>query len=417
MGPLPSRVEGPPGQRSRMEAVMSRAVMLNRNRRRRVGVVVGGVSVVVALLAAPSSAQATGPQRHGSDDGFRQVNLVSDRADIGAKVIDPAVRNPWGIAFGPQTPLWVANNFNPAASPEPTKPSDLLVQITVYTGANGKTKFQKVPLEVTASAATGIVFNPTSQFKVKQVTNAPARFIFEEATFDPTAPGPPSPIAEISGWHPDNPLPTTTVVKATRPGTFYTGLALVKTEDGARLLAAANANGGIDVYNGNFKRLNRPHAYVDPKAQAENLAPYNVAALNGRVYVTYATQQGGGGAVSVFTRDGRFLKRLVTAGVLNDPWGLAIAPEHWGKFGGDLLVGNVDDGTINAFDPHSGKFRGTLSDSKGRPIVNLGLWGIQFGNGVIGTPQTLVFAAGIGDKNNNAVYEHGLVGLIVPNDD
>jgi uncharacterized protein (TIGR03118 family) len=371
----------------------------------------------LALLAAPTSARANGAEERESGDGFHQVNLVSDRADIGAKVIDPAVKNPWGIAFGPQTPLWVSNNFNPASSPEPTQPSDLLTRITVYTGANGKSKFQKVPLEVTASAPTGIVFNPTSQFKVKQTTNAPARFIFEEATFDPTAPGPPAPIAEISGWHPANPLPTTTVVKVKRPGTFYTGLALVRTEDGPRLLAAASPTGGIDVYNGKFKRLNRPHAYVDSNAQAAHLAPYNVAALNGRVYVTYASEQGGGGAVSVFARDGRFIKRLVTGGVLNDPWGLTIAPEHWGKFGGDLLVGNVDDGTINAFDPGSGKFRGTLRDSKGQPIVNLGLWGIQFGNGVIGTPQTLVFAAGIGDKNNNGVYEHGLVGLIVPNDD
>jgi uncharacterized protein (TIGR03118 family) len=107
----------------------------------------------------------------------------------------------------------------------------------------------------------------------------------------------------------------------------------------------------------------------------------------------------------------------VTGGVLNDPWGLAIAPEHWGDFVGAPLIGNVDDGRINAFDLCSGGFRGTLSDSKGRPIVNLGLRGIHLGNGVIGTPQTLIFAAGIGDKNNNAVYEHGLVGLIVANDD
>jgi hypothetical protein len=79
------------------------------------------------------------------------------------------------------------------------------------------------------------------------------------------------------------------VVKAKRPGTFYTGLVLVQTEKGPCLLAAAKPSGGIDVYNGNFNRLNRPHAYVDPSAQAEHLAPYNVVALNGRVHVTAAS--------------------------------------------------------------------------------------------------------------------------------
>ena len=77
---------------------------------------------------------------------------------------------------------------------------------------------------------------------------------------------------------------------------------------------------------------------------------------------------------------------------------MAIAPKHWGKFGGRLLVGNVDDGKINAFDRRSGKFKGTLKDASGEPLVNPGLWGIAFGNGVIGTPNSLIFAAGIGDE-------------------
>ena len=102
---------------------------------------------------------------------------------------------------------------------------------------------------------------------------------------------------------------------------------------------------------------------------------------------------------------------------------MAIAPKGWGDFGGDLLVGNVDDGTINAFNPRSGNFRGTIKGADGKPLVNLGLWGIEFGNGRIGTPNSLVFAAGIGITTPNGpaeVYEHGLVGLIEPvadNDD
>jgi hypothetical protein len=80
-------------------------------------------------------------------------------------------------------------------------------------------------------------------------------------------------------------------------------------------------------------------------------------------------------------------------------------------------VGNVDDGRINAFDRRDGRFSGTLKDASGEPLVNPGLWGIAFGNGVIGTPRTLIFAAGIGDEVDEHVYEHGLVGAIEPSDD
>jgi hypothetical protein len=96
---------------------------------------------------------------------------------------------------------------------------------------------------------------------------------------------------------------------------------------------------------------------------------------------------------------------------------MAIAPEHWGRFGGALLVGNVDTGKINAFNRRNGHLLGTISDKQGKPLVNPGLWGIAFGNGTIGTPNTLLFAAGIGEKVGGLgdhVYEHGLVGLIKP---
>ena len=90
------------------------------------------------------------------------------------------------------------------------------------------------------------------------------------------------------------------------------------------------------------------------------------------------------------------------------PWGLALAPANFGQFSNALLVGNVDDGKINAFSPATGKFQGTLRSKNGKAIVNSGLWGLAFGNGVIGTPRTLLFSAGIDN------YSHGLVGLIRP---
>ena len=41
---------------------------------------------------------------------YHQANLISNRSDQGAQVVDPNLQNPWGLAFGPTNPLWVADN-------------------------------------------------------------------------------------------------------------------------------------------------------------------------------------------------------------------------------------------------------------------------------------------------------------------
>ena len=142
------------------------------------------------------------------------------------------------------------------------------------------------------------------------------------------------------------------------------------------------------------------------------MTPYNVALLRGKLYVTFApppgTSKGLQGAIDVFSLSGHMIRRLVTGGPLFAPWGMVIAPRPWDGFGGELLVGNVDNGRINAFNATTGRFQGTLRSKNGKPIVNSGLWGLAFGNGVIGTPRTLLFSAGIDN------YSHGLVGLIRP---
>jgi uncharacterized protein (TIGR03118 family) len=358
-------------------------------------------------LGGPAAASARGHE----DNAFRQVNLASDLAGL-APLTDPDVRNPWGIAFGPATPLWVNNEFSDS--------------ITLYSGANGVAAFRKLDLRVTASSPFGIVFNPTNSFVIKQNgVKQPARFIFNEA-FAPNEQTPPT--ARLTAWtNAGNPPPTTTVIKATKPASLQFGLALVPGEKGKdgkgnrgpRLLAADGINGVIDVYDSKFHKVKSDGLFVDPNSTG--LAPpYNVMFLKGRVYVTYAAPEPGStSAVSVFRPDGRFIKRLVTDGPLAGPWGMAIAPEDWGEFGGALLVGNVEDGKINAFNRRNGRFLGTISDAHGMPLVNLGLWGIAFGNGVIGTPNTLIFAAGIGAEvagQIEGVYEHGLIGLIEPDE-
>ncbi len=373
---------------------------------------------------ASTGANAAATAQAGSDSGmFRQVNLVSDVPGM-ATLLDPEVKNPWGIAFGPTktpTPLWVSNQFNPASAvPGIPAPEDLLTKVTLYTGANGVIPIAKVPLEVTASSPTGIVFNPTtakqpSDFVINQGgEDNPALFLFNE-TFVNAAGD--NGEGRITGWT-NKPAPalTTTSTDARQDPGFPTGLALVTKHNGhpARLLVAG-VNPGIDIFDSHFAPVNKPAKFVDPNAGADGLFSYNVMYLKGKVYVAYFANSGG--AVSVFTRQGVFLKRLVTGPPLVGPWGMAISPKGWNGFGRSLLIGNVDDGTISAFGLGNGHFRGTLSDADGNPLVNPGLWGIAFGNGKIGTPRSLIFAAGIGSEVGgfgDDIYEHGLVGLIEP---
>jgi uncharacterized protein (TIGR03118 family) len=397
-----------------------------RARRRR-----GGAALITAVGLVAAMAATTTPGAHaatsakaGSDTRmFRQVNLVSDIPGMAA-LTDPEVKNPWGIAFGPRktpTPLWVNNQFNPASAvPGIPDPADLLTKVTLYSGANGQTPIAKVPLEVTASSPTGIVFNPTSDFVINQAgTDTPARFLFNETFVNDAGD---NSEGRITGWsNVPAPAPSTTSTDARVNGAFPTGLALIPRHNGVRahLLVVDGFTGDpvVHEYDTHFADVTKPGRFVDPGIAATGMGPYNAMFLKGKVYITYFTGPGqGGGAISVFNRRGMFLKRLVTGDPLNAPWGMAISPKGWNGFGRALIVGNVDNGMINAFGLKTGRFRGTLKDAHGKPFVNLGLWGIAFGNGVIGTPRSLLFAAGIGVQPDSfdEIYEHGLVGLIEP---
>jgi uncharacterized protein (TIGR03118 family) len=390
--------------------------------RRRTAALVAVLGLVVTMAATTTGgASAAAKAKGGSDTRmFRQVNLVSDIPGL-AMLTDPDVKNPWGIAFGPKktpTPLWVNNQFNPASGSG--LPEDQLTNITLYAGANGVNPISKVGLEVQASSPTGIVFNPTSDFVINQGgTDTPARFLFNEIFVNDAGTAPES---RITGWsNLPAPAPTTTSTDARMDGQFSTGLALVPRHNGvpAHLLAVNGFTGDpvVHVFNTHFADVTQPGAFMDPTVASEGMTPYNVMFLKGKVYVTYFTGPGqGGGAISVFNRRGMFLKRLVTGDPLNAPWGMAISPKGWNGFGRALIVGNVDNGMIHAFGLKTGRLRGTLKDAHGNPFVNVGLWGIAFGNGLIGTPRSLLFAAGIGVQPDSfdEIYEHGLVGLIEP---
>jgi uncharacterized protein (TIGR03118 family) len=324
---------------------------------------------------------------------FHQVNLVSDIPGLALNT-DPQLKNPWGISFGPTTPFWVSDAGAGVA--------------TLYTGTGAKVG---IVVTVPGPAALGVpgvptgqVFNGTTAF---DIGNGPARFIFASAT------------GTISGWNPALGTVATAVRTVDQfPGSSFTGLALAGSGTAAQLFAADFGAGMIDVFDANFAPVSVPAGrFVDPTLPA-GYRPFNVQNLGGSLYVTYALFDpatgkdlpgAGHGFVDVFDTDGNMLRRVATDGVLDSPWGLALAPVGFGRFGNDLLVGNLGDGTINAFNPTTGAFVGTLLDGSGNPIVNDRLWGIAFGNGGPGFHSNfLYFNAGINNEQD------GLFGVLAP---
>jgi uncharacterized protein (TIGR03118 family) len=347
--------------------------------RSRLGIVLAALSALALVLAGPADA-------HGGGKGanvYKKRNLVSDIDGV-ARITDANLVNPWGLAFGPATPAWVADNRTDVS--------------TLYSGGVRKSIPVTLPLVVgiPGGAPTGVVFNATPGFKVN---GAAAHFIFD------------SEAGTITAWN----AGTQAVTEATTPGAIYKGLAIA-SKGSATMLYAANFHAGtIDVFNDSFAPVTVPGGFADPTLPA-GFAPFNIQEIAGRLVVAYAQQDAdaedevagaGLGYVDVFDTSGHLLRRLVSQGALNAPWGLAVAPRHFGPFSGDLLVGNFGDGAINAYDPRTGAFRGTLQNKDGNQIKINGLWALRFGNGVIGTPQTLLFTAGIGDE------DHGLFGEIV----
>ncbi|MFL6162879.1 MAG: TIGR03118 family protein [Jatrophihabitantaceae bacterium] len=357
-------------------------------RRFTVLVAAGGL-LAVAGVAAPAGAQAS-HSGAGFDDGYQQINLVSDIPGA-AQLLDPNLVNAWGLSSSPTSPLWVSDNGTDKS--------------TLYTGAVAGQPANIVPLVVTipgGGAPTGQVFNSTDDFLLP--TGGKALFIFAGEH------------GELSAWN--GAQGTTAALVAPSRGGIYKGLALVGTAHGNRLLAANFHDNRIDVFNGSFQRVN-PHGAFRGVGIPHGYAPFNVAVLGNRVYVSYAKQDAnreddvagaGHGFINVFTPQGRFLQHLARRGVLNSPWAITVAPPGFGDFSGDLLIGNFGDGRIHAFTP-SGHLAGTLRDTHGNPLVIEGLWALKPGNGVSGATSDVWFSAGPGDES------HGLLGILHSTDD
>jgi uncharacterized protein (TIGR03118 family) len=332
---------------------------------------------------------------------YLQTNLVSDipgRADV----TDPNLVNPWGVSFSATSPFWVSDQGTSVSSIYSVPSSTVTAASTV-----------PLVVQIPKTAAgpqgpTGQVHNfDTSAFKL--ANGKPASFIFDSLN------------GTISAWNGSS----TATVEATTAGHVYTGLATNSTASDPNpsnpMLYAANdaGTGGIDAFDSSFKPVNLgASAFVDPNLPA-GLVPFNIQNIGGNLYVTYSpagranqiAARPGQGAVAIFDTSGKFIKQLIAGSQLAAPWGATLAPAGFGEFGGDLLVGNFayNNSVINAFNPTTGKYLGTLTGPDGRPIFNQALWYIGFGNGGNGgNLNTLYFTAGIDMET------HGLFGSIQP---
>jgi len=356
---------------------------------------------------------------------FTQKNLISDisqpnNADGSAVLVDPNLKNPWGLTRSAGSPWWVANNNSgtstlytgagvpPNAFPDPHPDSN-------GNGINSPfNNFVMVPppgfAPGTPSTPTGAVFNGSTDFQV--APGKAALFIF--ATEDGT----------ISGWNPG--VDVTNAIlkvdnsdKGSAHGAVYKGLTSGEI-NGKRFLYAANFRSArVEVYDTNFHRVHLGDDAFDDDSIPRDFAPFNVQNIGGSIFVTYAKQDGprhdpvggdGFGFVDIFSTSGKLEGRLEHGDWLNAPWGVVWTPRDFGEFSNVILVGNFRSGWVAAYNGFTKKFIGFMRNDKDGSLVFIdGLWSLTFGNnGGAGSSTTLFFTAGINNEQD------GLFGTLTP---
>jgi uncharacterized protein (TIGR03118 family) len=345
-------------------------------------------SMLVSMFLLPSLAIAK--DRDEKQGFYQQQNLVSNIAGIAA-VNDSNLVNPWGLSRSATSPWWVSDNGTGLT--------------TLYNG-NGARFPIASPLVVTipapdggTSAPTGTVFNNSGGGFIILAGGKSGSSLFLFATEDGT----------IVGWNPNvNPTNGVIGVDNSKAGAVYKGLAIASTSGGTFIYATNFHAGRVEVYDQTFSPVNHAGAFVDPKIPT-GYAPFGIQNIAGNIFVTYAKQLlpdkkddqagPGNGFVDVFNSSGEFIRRLISHGHLNSPWGLALAPADFGTFSSKILVGNFGDGRINVYDPVTGKFEGRLKNNADRPIKIDGLWALAFGNDAnAGKHNELFFTAGLNDE-------------------
>jgi uncharacterized protein (TIGR03118 family) len=352
----------------------------------------------VMTTATAFAALCAGAGVANAADGFTQNNLVSNIAGL-ATTTDSSLVNPWGVSFANGSPIWISDQGTQTTPLFAVTGSTGVGNAPLFTvnippaGAAGPTGQVANAAALAGSSSAGFDISTTSGGNGK-----PADFIFANLN------------GSIAAWN-GNPVLTQALTQTSVAGASFTGLAINSTD--TELFAAndAGAHGSIDVFNSSFAQVTGAGFATPAAIAAEGLVPFDVKDIGGNVFVTYApsghTAQtkatAGEGAVAEFSESGTF-EGMSTASAdskLASPWGIALAPMSFGKLGGDLLVGNFSfqpgvAGVINAFNPTTWAFEGSIEVNPGAGNTADGLWSLAFGGGGNdGNPNTLFFTDGI----------------------
>ena len=344
--------------------------------------------LLIGFLLAVASASA-------QTIGYRQTNLASTLPNV-ANNVAPTLVNPWGMSFLNGQPFFIADNG--AGKVTALDATGLGVRPGSFTIPNAAgTGFD---------SPTGIVADQNSSFGSPSLIN-PFVIVTEQGT--------------IFTWGPDAqgnlPQQATLVRNNAATGSVYKGVAILNSTLTAPALAVTDFGGAsIQTFLHGFIPVALPGSFTDPNLPA-GYAPFGIQVIGSQVFVTYALQDAakqdpvfgpGNGIVNIFDMDGNFVKRFATGGALNAPWGITHASASFGPFSNDLLIGNVGDGTISAFDPASGQSVGTLLDGNGTAITAVALNGLAFRADAFGDPNTLYFTSQVNSAQN------GIFGAITP---
>ncbi|MBV8361545.1 MAG: TIGR03118 family protein [Deltaproteobacteria bacterium] len=382
-------------------------------------------------------------------------NLVSSTRVYSPLTLDKNLIDSWGLAALPESPWWLSaqnTSTSPLINANGSIVSALpLVYIPCVTSNSGTIT---VPCPFPGEGyidqpgnpsnpkgntgigfgffgPTGIVANTFANAFI--VRGAPALFIW--ATQD----------GLIVAWNQSVSPITEGVVVANRftapPSTLYQGLAIAGPSNNPHLYAA-NLAGGIDVFDKSFALVNTfvPEPDLGRTNPAfEPAGPYGIQTIGDKLYLTYISINPkvvlGGGILDVCdlqtSTTNPTCHRLFASGlignknnsyfapILGTPWGIALAPHDFGPLCDKLLVGNVANGLINAFDPLTGRYGGTLNLTDGSRFSSPGLWGLAFGlgNSANGPTNNLFFSSGpspVSILDSVQVYGAGLFGVIKP---
>ena len=390
---------------------------------------------------------------------YEVTNLVANSAEYNPQIVDPTMINAWGIALRPPGAgghIWIDDarfgnsvEYIGDVAGMPLH-QDGLTSVELDTPAWTDKGYDSV---------TGLVYNSSSDVVGQPVEFEVSGPADNDSTNPPTViPGGTSGSAKfvfvtkngtINAWRSNTTTAMTSapvVVDYSKTSTFpsydaanpvYTGVAMtqntitanqVGTAAGNHLFATDFRNNTINVFNDQWQDVSSSYHFQTP-SDVGNLHPFNVMDLSGHLYVAYAqwdpnSDEGfedvpGFGHLVEYNEDGTLAKDFNSGplsaddgGDLNSPWGIAIAPATFGKFGGDVLVANFGDNSIAAFDPSTGDFIDYLRDANGDKLDIDGIWGLAFGNGVsLGDANSLYFTAGP-DSEQDGLF--GKVTLAAP---